>query len=190
MKLKIYGLMLLIAFMFIACGGSNDSSSSKLTLSSNSFSDSGVIEHKYSCYGDNISPHLKWSPSSDLNASSYTLVMDDETDPCGTGDEACKHWSVFNIPNNIVELQEDQNISSLSGVVESSNFMGSTGYAGPCPPSGPHTYNFTIYALKSSMPTIEENSTVYYGGITRSEFSENYKEHIITSATIKGVYTP
>ena len=105
--------------------------------------------------------------------------MDDEVAPCGTGDNACKHWGLFNIPSSISEVSEDLEIGTIEGTVEGTNYLGTQDYAGPCPPSS-HIYKITIFALKDTMPEVRSIS------MTRSKFESTYSEHILDSTTISG----
>jgi len=66
--------------------------------------------------------------------------MDDLDAPMGTWD----HWIVWNI-NPVSSISED----SVPGD-EGANGWGRTGYGGPCPPSGTHSYFFKLYALGQS----------------------------------------
>jgi len=160
--------------------------STTFSLSSQDFSNGGMIPLINACAnegGSNISPQLSWvNPPQDT--ISFTLIMDDEDSPCGTGDNACRHWAVFNIPSFVTSFQTNQDISLISGVTEGENWEGSIGYAGPCPPNQ-HTYTITIYALASGMPTIDSGEQM-----TRSQFESAYASYIISFASIQGVFVP
>ena len=73
--------------------------------------------------------------------------------------------------------------AGLSGTVQGENYLGSSGYAGPCS-TAPHTYNITIYALKTSVPA---SSTT---ALNRSSFQAAYGNLILGSATLSGTFTP
>ena len=169
-----------------ALGSATPKTSTTFLISSQDFSNGGVIPLPNACTssgGSNISPQLSWKNPPPATAS-FALIMDDENSPCGTGDNACKHWSVFNIPSSVTEFQTNQDFSSIIGLTEGENYEGNVGYAGPCPPNQ-HTYTFTVYALSSGMPII--NSGV---SMTRSQFVSAYTPYILSSSTIKGVFTP
>jgi len=55
------------------------------------------------------------------------------------------HWVLFNIPSNINAFSESASlpIEAMSGL----NSWRTSGYSGPCPPSGTHRYFFRLYAL-------------------------------------------
>lgn len=139
------------------------------------------LVHACSYYGgSDVSPQLSWT-SAPENTDSFAIVMDDEDTPCGTGDDACPHWMVYNIPSHVTNLTQGETVTDISGVTEG---LG-TGYVGPCPPNPPHTYKITLYALKSTMPTIPAGTV-----LTRSQFASNYSSHIIGSTTLEGTFAP
>lgn len=171
---------------FSLAGATPVSGGGALTLSTTSFTAGSDIPSTYVCSswgGSDISPDLSWS-NAPSGTSSYALIMDDETSPCGTGDNACKHWSVYNIPASESGLAQGIDISNITGVTEGANYTGGIGYAGPCPPSSDmHTYTFTVYALSSGMPTVPSGT-----GMTRSMFESTYNAYILDSATITGIF--
>ena len=189
MKKQLFVFVLVVGLS--ACGGGSSnsgdgSSNSDFKILSSSYSEGEAIPLKYVCNrlgGSNISPQYSWhSPPSDT--SSYAVIMDDEVAPCGSGDDACRHWAVFNIPSSVTSLVEDLDISTIQGATVGENYNGGLGYEGPCPPNS-HTYKTTVYALGSNMPTVSANQAY-----TRSEFQSQYSQHIAGSATISGVFTP
>lgn len=61
---------------------------------------------------------------------------------------------MYDIPSSVTELAEGAGSPGgrlPPGSVQGHNDFGSSGYGGPCPPSGnkPHHYVFTVYALKT-----------------------------------------
>jgi Raf kinase inhibitor-like YbhB/YbcL family protein len=120
-----------------------------LSLSSAAFQDGGVIPGKYTCQGQDVAPPLSWgeSPAGTL---SLALIVEDLDSPGGR----FTHWVVFNIPASVRELPE--NVSPRAhlpgGSLEGKNDFGKNGYGGPCPPPGkPHRYQFTLYALDTTL---------------------------------------
>jgi len=153
------------------------------TITSKSFTDGGKIPSINVCIdqgGSNQSPQLSWLDAPKSTAK-YAIIMDDEVAPCGTGDNACKHWGLFNIPSSISEVSEDLEIATIEGTVEGRNYLGTQDYAGPCPPSR-HIYKITVFALKDTMPKVGSIS------MTRSKFESTYGEHILDSTTISGTF--
>lgn len=156
------------------------------SLTSPDFEDGGSMPRSSACGdldGDNISPGLAWGDAPDAT-SGYALMMEDEDPPCGSGDDACRHWAVFNIPANVTSLNPGQEISKIDGATQGENYSGNSGYAGPCPPNT-HVYRFTVYALDGSMPDIPEGTA-----LSRSQFESRYGDHILESQTLSGSFTP
>lgn len=156
------------------------------TLASTSFGDGEEIPDKHACEdegGANTSPQLSWSGAPEGTAS-YAIVMDDETPPCGRGDDACMHWSVFNIPVDVSSLGEGEDMAAIPGVALGRNYTGGNGYAGPCPPE-PHVYKITIYALDGAAPLLKSGEAY-----TRSGFEAEFARYILGSETLEGSFTP
>jgi len=137
-----------------------------LKVESNSFSDGGEIPAKYTCQGEDISPHLKWE--SVEGAKAYALLADDPDAPAGTW----VHWKIVNIPAGKTELAEGE-----SAGTELKNSFGGTAYGGPCPPSGRHRYFFKLFALDTEL---EE--------MAAGNFDSMVAEHAIAKGQIMGTY--
>ena len=170
-------------------GGVSDTFSSTtevFTVTSNSFSNNGVIPLALACAGlggENESPELWWHqpPTTSKN---YTIIMDDETTPCGTGDNACVHWAVYNIPYNIGEIPQGYSLSSITDIALGVTYAGNNAYDGPCPASQ-HTYKIEVFSLNSeatAIPAGEAN--------TRSQFRTKYGDKILGSALLTGTFSP
>jgi len=156
-----------------------------LVLQSNSFSDGGPIPLKHACTaqgGDNISLQLHWENAPEVGY--FSIIMDDEVSPCGSGDAACRHWALFNIPADTDTIPEDFDSTTEGGIVEGMNYANSASYAGPCPPNA-HVYKISLYALSDSMPVIEPG--VAY---TRSQFKVEFGAEILAEDTIEGMFGP
>lgn len=188
-------LLGITSLAFTGCGSSDASltSTSELNVTSTSYTKGGVIPLTYAAVlqgGSNTSPQLTWSPSADLNVSSYAVIMDDETTPCGTGTSACVHWGVYNIPSTTTSFTENFDTSSF---YVGTTYNGTKGYNGPNPPSGlTHTYNITVYALSSGMPTIgdtQDQSATGGFGITSAQFETDYAAYILKQTTYAGNFT-
>jgi len=120
-------------------------------LTSMAFTEGGPIPSRHTCDGDDISPPLQWSAPPEGTAE-LALVMDD---PDAGG---FVHWVVVGLRPTVTTLDEG---SLPAGAREGRNDFGSLGYRGPCPPSGEHRYEFTLYALSqplavSDSPTADE----------------------------------
>ena len=170
-------------------GGVSDTFSSTtevFTVTSSSFPNNGVIPLALACAGlggENESPELWWHqpPTTSKN---YTIIMDDETTPCGTGDNACVHWAVYNVPYNIGEIPQGYSLSSITDIALGVTYAGNNAYDGPCPASQ-HTYKIEVFSLNSEMTTIPAGEAN-----TRSQFRTKYGDKILGSALLTGTFSP
>ena len=113
-------------------------------ITSPAFANGGAIPADFSCDGRDVSPALSWTEPP-AGTQSFALIMDDPDAPMGTW----VHWVIFNIPASTRDLTEGTPTApQLSdGSLQGKTSAGSTGYHGPCPPSGTHRYFFKLYAL-------------------------------------------
>ena len=192
-------LMVLVCTIFLtACGGGGYSApvvedtpvveeTPAFAVTSENYTEGSAIPLLHACTalgGTDVSPQFSWT-NPPTGTSSYAIIMDDETPPCGTGAEACVHWALFNLPSSTTALVSNVDISTIEGAVEGYTYDGATtDYAGPCPPSA-HTYNTTVYALSSAMTTIGADPL-----FTSSTFEADYPGSILGQAEITGTFTP
>jgi|APIni6443716594_1056825.scaffolds.fasta_scaffold126757_2 hypothetical protein len=116
-------------------------------ISSPAFQNGESILSKFSCDGEDISPALAWTEPP-AGTQSFALIMDDPDAPMGTW----VHWIIFNIPASSRGLDEGLQTSRLAdGSLQGKTSAGTTGYHGPCPPSGTHHYFFKLYALDTTL---------------------------------------
>jgi len=141
-----------------------------MELESNSFESEGLIPSRYTCDGQDISPHLKWSKYPD-ETKSFALTCVDPDAPMGE----FIHWLVYNIPANVSELNEGKKAPGK----EVTNDFKRLEYGGPCPPSGTHRYFFTVYALDREMTE----------DLSRDNFRERVEEHSLAKAVLMGRYS-
>ena len=146
-------------------------------LASPAFKDKGMIPKKYSAYGDNISPPLKWS-NVPAKVKTFALICDDPDAPGGT----FVHWVIFNIPADERELKaaRPRTVVLPDGVVQGVNDAGENGYFGPRPPSGTHRYFFKLYALSSKLDLKSD--------ATKADLLAAMKGKIIAQTHIMGKY--
>ncbi len=116
-----------------------------MQLSSLSIPDGSVINHRYiatGAGGQNVSPHLQWTPAVGAVAS-YAITCFDPDAPTGSG---WWHWIVADIPPEITELAEGAPLPDRAR--SWANDAGSPGWSGPWPPPGPvHHYIFRVVAV-------------------------------------------
>jgi len=171
--------------------GNPDMNQSSLTLTSKSFTSGGIIPKKYTCDGENISPQLSWSGLKSENVKNYVLVVDDPDAKQVVG-KTFVHWIVLLSPNTTMlpEGISGNKTSSLSSIdtaaKELTNDFSNNYYGGPCPPSGTHTYRFTLFAL--SQPLDALNGDFFTKAFTADAFRNYMTRNIIAETTITGTY--
>lgn len=113
----------------------------------------------FGCSGENVSPALEWS-GAPKDTKSFAVTVYDPDAPTGSG---WWHWTVVNIPANVMMLEEGASGAKKlpAGSVEGRTDFGSAGYGGACPPQGdkPHRYIFTVYALKTDKLDINNEAS-------------------------------
>ena len=145
---------LAIALVIGACATTPDGSSEEaigMRLSSEAFDDGAAIPPEHTCDGADRSPPLAWSDIPD-GTEAFAIIV---TDPDAGG---FVHWVLTDVHGDRRELAvgEGDDVG-----VPGRNGFGRSGWGGPCPPSGQHRYEFTIYALDAPLelgtdPTADE----------------------------------
>jgi len=112
------------------------------SLSSSAFQNGAEIPVEFTCDGANRSPPLAWGEPP-AGTKSFALGIEDPDAPGGT----FGHWAAFDIPATVRSLAIGQSIGT-----QGTNDKGTSGYTGPCPPSGnpPHHYHFRLFALDAA----------------------------------------
>jgi Raf kinase inhibitor-like YbhB/YbcL family protein len=130
--------------------------------------------------GKNIRPTLTWE-AAPTNAKSFAVIMKDLDSPGGE----YGHWVVFDIPANARELKSVGDLPG--GTQEGLNDSGSAGYYGPNPRLGPttHTYEITLYALKTDKLQLPEGVTQP----TQDELVTAMRGQIIDQISVQRTYT-
>ncbi len=129
------------------------------------------------CPGKNISPELAWH-GAPAGTRSFAILMYDVDGRYGAG---VSHWVAYNIAPTTTELKEGDGTAG-TGFTGGSGTRGNANYTGPCPPlgDGPHHYLITVMALDLE-PTLMP-------GLTREQFLAAAAGHLLTSATIGGLF--
>ena len=164
-------LAILVLLLLLGCTQTEEATKGEMameeiTVESNSFSEGEEIPAEYTCQGNDVSPHLKWSAVD--GAKTYALLVEDPDAPMGTW----IHWKIVDIPAEKTELKEGE----VAGEAIVNSF-GGTAYGGPCPPSGRHRYFFKVFALSTEL----EN-------VTAENFDSLVAEHAIAKGQIMGTY--
>ncbi|MFJ6048927.1 YbhB/YbcL family Raf kinase inhibitor-like protein [Streptomyces sp. NPDC092307] len=107
--------------------------------------------HAFGCTGDNRQIRLAWSDAPQTTRS-FAITMFDPDAPTGAG---FWHWLVWDIPADRNGVDSALPAGAVAGTADS----GTTGYLGPCPPSGDitHHYEINVYAL--DVPTLDLPAT-------------------------------
>ena len=106
-------------------------------ISSPDFENGAKLDKKFTPFGDDVNPILKWT-NPPKNTKSFALICEDPDCPSGL----FTHWAVKNIPKNITQIRNGEIIGE-----EVRNSWGIKRYKGPRPPNGTHRYYFILYAL-------------------------------------------
>jgi Raf kinase inhibitor-like YbhB/YbcL family protein len=122
-----------------------------LRITSEAFKEGEPIPSRFTCAGADVSPPLAWS-GVPQNAKVLALVVEDPDAPGGTW----THWTFWNLPAAVKVLPEGADVAAM-GATQGTTGAKSTGYHGPCPPSGTHRYFFRLYALSQPL-TLPEGS--------------------------------
>ena len=119
-----------------------------LELLSPAIDTGGAIGERYSAYGQNVSPPLRWTPVK--GAGAYAIIVEDPDAPM---EKPFVHWTIWNIPGEVDWLPEglpnNDRLVTPQDAVQGKNDNGSFGYYGPRPPAGTgvHHYHIQIFAL-------------------------------------------
>jgi Raf kinase inhibitor-like YbhB/YbcL family protein len=140
-----------------------------MKLTTSAFADGEAIPARYTCDGANVSPPLAWEDVPEGAGALVLTVLDRDA-------RDFVHWLLSNIPGEARELPEGQ--GDAIGTPGPNDF-GSTGWGGPCPPSGEHRYVFTLYALSAPLSSADDIGDVLKGveqsGLGKAELTGVYK---------------
>jgi Raf kinase inhibitor-like YbhB/YbcL family protein len=133
------------------------------------------------CGGGNVSPPLNWS-GAPAGTRSYALTLFDSDANHGRG---FWHWLVIDIPVAASGLpsRAGSGTGLPAGALQEENDFGDSAYDGPCPPpgSGPHHYEFTLYALSTtSVPPDPQTKG--------AALAAWLKSHALATAILTGTY--
>lgn len=98
----------------------------------------GPIPVEFTCKGADVSPAVGWSALPEGTAEVAIVMTDLDADDF-------VHWVVAGLDPEVGQVPQD---GVPEEAVQSRNDFGTTGYKGPCPPSGTHSYAITLYALR------------------------------------------
>jgi Raf kinase inhibitor-like YbhB/YbcL family protein len=127
----------------------------------------------YTCDGRSINPPFVISGVPE-GTKSLVLIMEDPDTARGI----FVHWVVWNIPASTTRIDEN---SIPQGAQEGITGAGTTGYRGPCPPSGIHRYFFKFYALDTKLTLFSDTDA--------SVLDKEIQGHILDQYYLMGIYS-
>jgi Raf kinase inhibitor-like YbhB/YbcL family protein len=142
--------------------------SETLAVTSPAFADGGTIPSRHTCDGEDVSPALAWSGTPEGTAAFALIVHDPDA-------RGWIHWAVADIAAGATELAEGGGDGT-----EGQNDFGRNGWGGPCPPSGSHRYDFTVYALSEE--------TGLSTGFSADELRAAMEGNILAEGRLSGTY--
>lgn len=148
-------------------------------LTTDSISENGNIDPRYTCDLDNSSPELHWE-NIPPGTAGFALIAEDQDSPKGP----FTHWLIYNISANIHHLPAGipPQDSLPNGIRQGMNSFGKLGYGGPCPPpqDQAHRYVFRIIAL-NHLPSLPPR-------LQRDHLLRAIQPYILATATVTGLY--
>ncbi len=173
---RIVLLAIMSTFLSACFGGGSGGKSVDIPLAMKSpaFGDGQSLPVSFTCDGDGISPSIEIT-SVPAGTRTLALVMDDLNSPSGH----FVHWVVWDISPNTKEIIEG---SIPSGAMEGTTSAQTSGYYPPCPAagSGPHRYQFSLYAINDGISLSFE--------ATRAMLEQQMKGKVLSIAKWTGVY--
>ena len=167
MRALLVGALLLAV---AGCGSDNpappsDAGPADIVVTSSAFDEGAEIPEQFTCTGVGDIPPLTWTgvPAS---AAAVALVV---SDPDA---HDYYHWVALDLPTSPATVDGPAD-------VEARNSKGSTGWTPPCPPSGTHHYEFTVYALDAPTGVADGSET--------ARALDAIDEHAIAHGTLTGV---
>jgi Raf kinase inhibitor-like YbhB/YbcL family protein len=141
--------VLLAALVLVAaCGGNKHDVrvpeprvAANITVTSPDFAEGAAIPPADTCTGAGTAPEVRWT-GMPATAKSAALIVTDPDAPSGT----FVHWVLYGLPPADGSVVGGK---TPTGAWTAPNTSGSDGWTPPCPPSGTHHYQFTVYALSA-----------------------------------------
>ena len=166
--------LLLGRFLMVGNIEVRSSLSNSMNITSSAFSQGAMIPAEYTCDGANISPPLSVTDVPQ-GAQSLVLIVDDPDAPHGTW----THWVVWNITPAPFAIAAG---AVPPGAAVGTTSAGTTGYHGPCPPSGTHRYHFQVYALNTAFKKLVSASVA-------ANVRALMQGHLLSQADLVGIYS-
>ena len=151
----------------------------QIEFSSPAFENDDFIPAKFTCYGENVSPPLRWSDVPQ-NSRSIAIVMDDTY----LSSNLIRHWSIYNIPVATRSLGPGFSTKQVNKktFLQVKNDFEQYDYSGPCPPKGEeHEYVFFIYALSQPLEIVSDRGP--------SQLTNAMRGYVIATGSFSGRYS-
>lgn len=147
-------------------------------ITSPSLKEGTMIDAKFTCDGQDLSPALAWT-APPTGTKSLVLIVDDPDAPSGL----FTHWMFYGLSADLRTLAEnvtkDVNVDSVGS--QGKNDFDQVGYRGPCPPAGaPHHYRFRLFAL--------DDLISLKAGATRAELDAAMVNHSLAEIRLTALY--
>lgn len=150
-----------------------------MQLSSSAFSGGSAIPRRFTCDGEDLSPHFDWEAAPSTTRS-FALLCDDPDAPAGKW----HHWAAYDIDADQTGLAEGASLDGgMARFKQAINDFRRVGYSGPCPPRGHgrHRYHFRLLAL--SVDHLSPGAKP-----SCREVEREARRHVIAEATLVGIY--
>jgi Raf kinase inhibitor-like YbhB/YbcL family protein len=145
------------------------------TITSPAFQEGGTFPPRHTCNGIDVQPELAWT-GVPAGTQSFALVLIDES-------FNFVHWVAYDLPGDTVALAEGaSDDGTLPNGTREARAYGIQ-YRGPCPPNGPNTYTFRLYALSAAMTTYN-----FPNGVDSGDLMSAFNANTIDMATLTGTY--
>ncbi|MBU0936939.1 MAG: YbhB/YbcL family Raf kinase inhibitor-like protein [Spirochaetes bacterium] len=148
-----------------------------MIITSPSFAHGAILPFSCGYESENRSPALSWA---DIPAGveSLALVCEDQGTEAA---QAWTHWLIWNIDPCETGLAAalPPYPHFVNGTEQGFNDYLEVGWGGPCPPTGVHTYTFTLYALDTKLQLAARN---------RQAFDVAIGGHVVASVSMDGVF--
>ena len=144
-----------------------------MRLTSPEFKDGEELPEKVGYMEENVNPQLEIEEIPEETVS-LVLIMDDPdaVEPAG---KIWDHWIVYDVDPSTEKIE-----SGESPGTEGMTDFRETGYNGPNPPDGEHTYVFKLYALDTELGLPQ--------GASKEDVENAMEGHIIKKIELKGRY--
>lgn len=158
-----------------------DNAPMTLAVTSPAFQNQGSIPSRYTCEGEDVSPALEWS-GVPTGTRTLALIVDDPDAPDPAAPKTTwVHWVVYDIPANATGLAESAGRSPApAGARQGLNDWKRPGWGGPCPPIGRHRYFFKLFALDTTLRSLDRP--------TKAQLEKAMAGHVLARGELVGLY--